>query len=178
MRSSDLRRRYFLRGTKRDAHKVFRNAVLCWGSLKKRLCRGIVFQVGIQEVQCVEGNPGMTRVGVIPSVIGYLILRKALRALPASKHRTELWVCHAQHIHGEEIAVYPGVQNVWTHYVCCGTIIIFVTIFKKVRIFCSEEKKRYGHPLWIDIARHLHEARVIAHAAVHGGQGTDAGVSC
>jgi len=70
-----------------------------------------VFQVGIQEVQRVERNPGMTRVGVIPSVIGYLIFRKTLRALPELKHRTELWVCHAPHIHGEEM------------------------IFKKVRIF-------------------------------------------
>jgi hypothetical protein len=58
------------------------------------------------------------------------------------------------------------------------TIIIFVMIFKKVRIFCSEEKKRYGHPLWMDIARPPHEARVTAHAAVHRDQGIDAGVSC
>ena len=76
---------------------------------------------------------------------------------------------------GEEIAVYPRVENVWTHYVCRGTIIISVMIFKKVRIFCSEEKKRYGHPLRMNIACHLHEARVIAHAAVHGDQGIDAG---
>jgi hypothetical protein len=89
VRLPGLRRRYFLRGTKRSAHKVFRNAILGWGSLKKRLCRSIVFQVGIQEVQRVERNQGMTRVGVIPSVIGYLIFRKALRALPALKHRTE-----------------------------------------------------------------------------------------
>ena len=60
----------------------------------------------------------MIRVGVVSSVIGYLVFRKALRTLSALKHRTELRVCHAQHIHGEEIAVYPGVQNVWTKSVC------------------------------------------------------------
>ena len=36
----------------------------------------------------------------------------------------------------------------------------------------------YGHPLWMNIPGHLHEAWVIAHAAVHGDQGIDAGVSC
>ena len=91
VRSPGVRRRYFLRGTKRCAHKVFRNAIFCWGSLKKRLCRGIVFQVGIQEVQRVERNPCMTRVRVIPSVIGYLIFRKALRALRSSE--TNLLKC-------------------------------------------------------------------------------------
>jgi hypothetical protein len=75
----------FLPQTNRRAPKVFRNAILCWSSFKKRLCRGIVFQVAIQEVQCVERNPGTTRVGVIPSVIGYLIFGKALRALPAAE---------------------------------------------------------------------------------------------
>jgi hypothetical protein len=69
-----------MRGTKRSAHKVFRNAILRWGPLKKRLCQGIVFQVDIQKVQRVERNPGMTRVGVIPSGIGYLIFRSAARS--------------------------------------------------------------------------------------------------
>jgi hypothetical protein len=121
---------------------VFRNAILCWVSFKKRLCRGIVFKVSIQEVQRVERNRGMTRVGVIPSRIGYLIFRKALRTLPALKHRTEFWVCHAQHIHGEEIAVDPGVQDAWTHYVCRGTNMIFVKIFQKVRICCEPQALR------------------------------------
>jgi hypothetical protein len=115
VRSPDLRRRYFLRGTKRYAHKVFRNAILCWGSLKKRLCRGIVFQVGTQEVQCVERNPGMTRVGVIPSVIGYLIFRKALRALPALAvnlvfYAWVVWLCvvFPRALHGKERVLAIG----------------------------------------------------------------------
>ncbi len=70
------------------------------------------------------------------------IFRKALRALPALKHRTELGVCHAQHIHGEEIAVYPGVQNVWTHYVRRGTIMILSISSRKFGIFAV--KKRSG----------------------------------
>ena len=130
MRSPGLRRRYFLRGTKPDAHKVLRNAILSGGLFQKRLRRSIVFQVGIQKVQSIERNPGITRVGVIPSVIGYLIFRKALRILPALEHGTELRVCHAQHIHGEEIAMYPGVENVWTNFVCGGTSRRFVKIFK------------------------------------------------
>ena len=36
--------------------------------------------------------------------------RKALRTLPALEHGTELGVCHSQHIHGEEIAIYAGVR--------------------------------------------------------------------
>ena len=74
--------------------------------------------------------------------------------------------------------MYPGVQNVWTHDVCRGAVMMSVNIFEKIRIAPGEEKKRYGHPLWMNIAGHLHEARVIAQAAVHGYQGIDAGVSC
>jgi hypothetical protein len=120
----------------------------------------------------------MVRVGVLSSVIGYLVLRKALRTLSALKHGTELRMCHAQHIHSEEIAVYPGVQNAWTHDVCRGSVVISVNVFKKVRIAPGEEKKRYGHPLRMNVTGHLHEARIIAHAAVHGYQGVNAGLSC
>ncbi len=68
-----------------------------------------MFQVGIQELQSVERNAGVTRVCIIASVIRYLIFRKALRTLSALKHGTELCVRHAQHIDGEEVAVYPVV---------------------------------------------------------------------
>ena len=52
------------------------------------------------------------------SVVRHLILRKALRTLPALEHGTELRVCHAQHIHCEEITMYPSVEDVWTIFVC------------------------------------------------------------
>src|ERR1700730_2724217 len=113
-----VRIRWFLRRPKLDAHKVLRNAIFSGGLFQKRLRRSVVFQVGIQKVQSIERNPGITRVGVLPFVVGYLILRKALRTLPALEHGTKLRVCHAQHIHGEEITMYPGVEDVWTNFVC------------------------------------------------------------
>src|ERR1700674_2810395 len=103
----------------------------------------------------------MVRVGVLSPVIGYLVFRKALRTLSALKHGTELRVRHAQHIHGEEIAMYPGIQNVWTHDVCRGAVMISVNIFKNIRIALGEEKKRDGHTPRIDIPGRFHETRVI-----------------
>src|ERR1700677_938450 len=119
----------------------------------------------------------MVCVGVLSSVISYLVFGKALLTLSALKHGTEFRVRHSQHIHREEIAVDPGVQNVRTRNVCRGSVIS-AYVFKKVRIASGEEKKWYSHPLRTDVASHFHEARVIAHAAVHGYQGIDAGVSC
>jgi hypothetical protein len=87
LRSPSVRRRYFLRETKRYAHKVLRNAVLCRELFKKCLRRSIIFEVAIQEVQSIESNPGVTRVGVLPSVIGYLIFRKTLRRSPCVETR-------------------------------------------------------------------------------------------
>jgi hypothetical protein len=46
------------------------------GLFQKRLFRSVVFQVGIQKVQSIERNPGITLVGVLPFVVGYLISAK------------------------------------------------------------------------------------------------------
>jgi len=45
-----------------------------------------VFQVGIQELQRIEFNPGITRVGIVSFIISDLVFRKALRTLSALKH--------------------------------------------------------------------------------------------
>src|ERR1700689_1235631 len=100
---------YFLRGTKRYAHKMPGNAILCRSLFKKRFSRCVVLQVSIQKLQRVERHPGIVRVGVLSSVIGDLVFRKALRTFSALKHGTELRVCHANHIHGEKIAACPRV---------------------------------------------------------------------
>jgi hypothetical protein len=67
----------------------------------------------------------MTRVGVLPSLVGYRIVRKQLRILPALEHRTEPRICHAQHIHVEKITMDPGIEDIWTIFVCGRNIIIF-----------------------------------------------------
>jgi hypothetical protein len=54
--------RWLLRRTKPGAHKVFRNSISS-GSLFENCSRGsVMFQVGIQEVQRIERNPGVARV--------------------------------------------------------------------------------------------------------------------
>src|SRR6478672_8580087 len=68
-------------------------------------------------------------------------------------------------------------QNVWTRDVCRWTVIISLNIFKKVRIPSGEEKKRYCNLLRMNVPGHYYEPRVIAHAAIHGYQGIDAGIS-
>src|ERR1700689_3205698 len=145
----------FLRGTKLDANEVLRSAIFSGGPFQKLLRRCVVFQIGIQKVQSIERNPGITRVGVLPSVVGHLILCKALRTLPALEHGTELRMCHAQHIHVEKITMDPGVEDIWTIFVCGRNVIIF-QIFKTH--ISSKAKKRYGHSLWMDVPGSFHEA--------------------
>ena len=82
------------------------------------------------------------RPGSIPSCFAFPRTHEALPTLSALKHGTELRVRHAQHIHREEISVDPGVQNVWTHDVCRGAVMMSLNIFKNVRIALCEEKKR------------------------------------
>src|ERR1700733_6044842 len=114
-----------LRGTELDSNEVLRNAIFGRSLFQKPLSRSVVFQIGIQKVPTIERNPGITRVGVLPSVVGDLILSKALRTLPSLEHGTELRMCHTQHIHGEEITMYPGVEDIWTDFVCGRNVVIF-----------------------------------------------------
>src|ERR1700733_1932047 len=117
----------------------------------------------------------MARVGIFSSVVGYLVFGKAPRVLPALKHGTELGVCHTQHVHGEEITMYPAVQDVWANFVCRRSAVDF-QIFKAH--ISRKAKERYGHLLWMNVSGSSHEAGVITHAAVQFHQGMDARVSC
>jgi hypothetical protein len=63
------------------------------------------------------------------------------------EHGAELRVCHAQHIHGEEITMCPGVEDVWTNFVCGRSVVVF-QIFKTH--ISSKAKKRYRHSLWMN----------------------------
>ena len=50
----------------------------------------------------------------------------------------------------------PGVQNVWTHNVCRGAVMMSLNIFENIRIALGEEEKRDGHPLRMNISGHFH----------------------
>jgi hypothetical protein len=114
--------------------------------------------------------------GLMLFAMGVHSIWQALRAGPlAIGYGTELRVCHAQHIHGEEITMYPGVEDVWTNLICGRSVVVF-QIFKAH--ISRKAKKRYGHSLWMNVPGSFHEARVIPYAAVHLYQGIDAKVSC
>jgi hypothetical protein len=107
-----VRIRWFLRKPKLDAHKVLRNGIFSGGSFpetpfQKRRVSGRHPESSEYRAQ-PRHNPCWR-----PPVRSRLPdLRKALRTLSALEHRTELRVCHAQHIHGREITMYPDVEDV------------------------------------------------------------------
>src|SRR6185437_12505693 len=75
-------------------------------------------------------------------VVGNLTFRKVLVSPSALKYGTEHCMCHAQHVHGEKIAVNPLIQDVWAGDVCLLSVIVLVDVLNEVRIFRGEEKQR------------------------------------
>jgi len=146
-----------LRRPKLNLHKVLRNSIFGGRLFQKRLRRNVVFQVGVQKVQSIECDLGITRVGVLTPVVSHLILRKALRILPALEHRTELWVSHAEHIRGVKITMYPIVEDVWTIFVR-GRNSVDVQILKAH--ISRKANERNSHSFGMNVPGFFHEAGV------------------
>src|SRR5271168_924323 len=97
-------------GTKAYSHKVWWDAVFCGRLLEEGLPGGAMFEIGVEKIKGVAGDPRVADDAVFAGVVGLLyscvILPDVLVALI---HRAVFSVGKSEVMDGDKVAVSPGI---------------------------------------------------------------------
>lgn len=89
-----------------------------------------MFLVGISESSEYRAQLRHNFVGVLPIVVRLPDSPHTFRDSPCVGRSNELQVSHAQHVQGEQITMYPIVNDIWTNLVCWESVVVVLHIFK------------------------------------------------